>query len=435
MTNKADLILHNAKYVVVVDEKASVLRNVSIIIKDQKIIDILEVAKESNWQTEKYIDCSNHLVMPGLINTHTHTPMTMLRGVAEDVDLQGFLEKVWAEEARIMNERGTYLGARLGALEALLGGTTCTLDMYLHPHMAHKGAVEVGLRHAIGPVFFDFAGPDNLEWDKRIEYLRKWPEVIKQIGGAFAPLVVQPHSTYTVSPEHLAEVAKISQELSAIFNTHVSENQSENDDVLNRYSKTPTKLLADANALENTVFAHAVKLTDDDLEIVKSNEVSLSHCPGSNLKLASGAFDWVRARNKGVNVSLGTDGCSSSNDLDMWSVMRSAANLARLVTNDAAAVPVAEVVRAATYNGAKALGMQDRIGSVEIGKEADLIVLDLDAPHLVPVGDPHGLLVYAAGRSDVVHVLVAGEPVIVDRIPTKVDANQIMTQAREHIGI
>jgi 5-methylthioadenosine/S-adenosylhomocysteine deaminase len=140
----------------------------------------------------------------------------------------------------------------------------------------------------------------------------------------------------------------------------------------------------------------------------------------------------VKAKEKGINVSLGTDGCSSSNDLDMWNVMRSAANLARLITEDAAAIPVAEVVRAATYGGAVAIGMQDRIGTVEVGKDADLIVLDLDQPHLVPVGDPHGLLVYAAGRSDVVHVLVAGDPVIVDRISTKVDMNQVISEARIH---
>jgi len=432
MATQVDLILHNAQYVVVVDVQASVLRNVSIAIKDEKIFGIVPIDQENQWQSSKVIDCSHHLVMPGLINTHTHTPMTLLRGVAEDVDLQGFLEKVWAEEARIMDEKGTYIGAKLGALEALLGGTTCTLDMYLHPHMAHKGAVEVGLRHLIGPVFFDFAGPDGLEWDKRIEHLRNWPKVIKEIGGAYAPLVAQPHSTYTVSPEHLAEVAKVAKEIGAIFNTHISENQAENKDVIKRHGKTPTKVLQAAQALDNAVFAHAVKLTDEDRNIIKENKVSLSHCPGSNLKLASGAFEWVKAKEKGINVSLGTDGCSSSNDLDMWNVMRSAANLARLITEDAAAIPVAEVVRAATYGGALALGMQDRIGTVEVGKDADLIVLDLDQPHLVPVGDPHGLLVYAAGRSDVVHVLVAGDPVIVDRISTKVDMNQVISEARIH---
>ncbi len=434
MTTSVDLILHNASYVVVVDENSSVLRNVSIAIKDEKIFGIVPIDLENQWQSSKVIDCSHHLVMPGLINTHTHTPMSLLRGVAEDVDLQGFLEKVWAEEARIMDENGTYIGAKLGALEALLGGTTCTLDMYLHPHMAHKGAVEVGLRHLIGPVFFDFEGPDGLQWDKRIEHLRNWPTVVKEMGGPYTPLVAQPHSTYTVSPEHLAEVAQVCKEIGAIFNTHISENQTENDDVIKRFGKTPTKVLKDAQALDNAVFAHAVKLTDDDRQIIKDNKVSLSHCPESNLKLASGAFEWVKAQQKGINVSLGTDGCSSSNDLDMWNVMRSAANLARLITNDAAAIPVAQVVRAATYAGALALGMQDRIGSVEVGKEADLIVLDLDQPHLVPIGDPHGLLVYAAGRSDVVHVLVAGDPVIVDRIPTKVEINQIISQARNHIG-
>ena len=434
MSQKADLILHNVQIALTVNQKSEVLKNVSILIKDKKITNIISSEQINLVEFEKIIDCSHHLVMPGLINTHTHTPMVLLRGIAEDVDLQGFLEKVWAEEARIMNEKGTYIGAKLGALEALLGGTTCTLDMYLHPHMAHKGAVEVGLRHAIGPVFFDFEGPDGLDWDKRIEYLKNWEKVIDEIGGAFIPLVAQPHSTYTVSPENLAQVAKISHEIGAIFNTHISENQKENDDVYGKYQKSPTKVLADINALDNAVFAHAVKLDDEDREIVKKNQVSLCHCPGSNLKLASGAFEWKKAIDKGINVSLGTDGCSSSNDLDMFNVMRQAANLAKLINEDPSVVSVSEVVRAATINGAKTLGLEDRIGSIEIGKEADLIVLDLDQPHLVPVGDPHALIVYAAGRADVVHVLVAGDPVIVDRVPTKVDKDFIIKEARNHIA-
>ena len=434
MSQKVDLILHGAQIALTVNKKSEILRNVSILIKDKKIVDIISSEQIDSFEFEKLIDCSHHLVMPGLINTHTHTPMTLLRGIAEDVDLQGFLEKVWAEEARIMNEKGTYIGAKLGALEALLGGTTCTLDMYLHPHMAHKGAVEVGLRHAIGPVFFDFEGPDGLNWEKRIEYLKNWHNVINEIGGATIPLVAQPHSTYTVSPENLAQVAKISQELGAIFNTHISENQKENDDVFSKYQKSPTKVLSEINALDNAVFAHAVKLNDEDREIIYKKEVSLCHCPGSNLKLASGAFEWKKAKDKGINVSLGTDGCSSSNDLDMFNVMRQAANLAKLINEDPAAVSVSEVVRAATINGAKTLGLEDLIGSIEVGKEADLIVLDLDQPHLVPIGDPHALIVYAAGRSDVVHVLVAGDPVIVDRVPTKVDKDFILTEARNHIG-
>lgn len=434
MSQKVDLILQNVQIALTVNQKSEVLKNVSILIKNKIIIDIISSNQIKLVEAEKMIDCSHHLVMPGLINTHTHTPMTLLRGIAEDVDLQGFLEKVWAEEARIMNEKGTYIGAKLGALEALLGGTTCTLDMYLHPHMAHKGAVEVGLRHAIGPVFFDFAGPDGLTWEKRIEYLKNWKKVIEDIGGAHIPLVAQPHSTYTVSPENLAQVAKISQEIGAIFNTHISENQKENDDVFSKYQKSPTKVLAEINALDNAVLAHAVKLNDEDREIIKKNQVSLCHCPGSNLKLASGAFEWKKAKDKGINVSLGTDGCSSSNDLDMFNVMRQAANLAKLINEDPAVVSVSDVVKAATINGAKTLGLEDQIGSIEIGKEADLIVLDLDQPHLVPVGDPHALIVYAAGRSDVVHVLVAGDPVIVDRVPTKVNKDFILHEVRNHIA-
>jgi 5-methylthioadenosine/S-adenosylhomocysteine deaminase len=182
------------------------------------------------------------------------------------------------------------------------------------------------------------------------------------------------------------------------------------------------------------VIAHAVRINETERELVASAGASIAHCPGSNLKLASGALDWVEKRRAGITMGLGTDGCSSSNDLDMFAVMRLASNLARLTTHDPQAAPSVEIVHAATLGGAAALGMADRIGSVAVGKEADLIAIDLDAPHFVPLHDPYVALVYAAGRGDVSDVWVAGVHVIAGRTPTKVDINEVMNQARQHVG-
>jgi len=223
--------------------------------------------------------------------------------------------------------------------------------------------------------------------------------------------------------------------MDARIHTHNSENDKENDATVQAHGARPTALLERAGLLDaRTVLAHCVRLSDDDRAAIASGGASVAHNPGSNLKLASGAMDLVGYREQGIRVGLGTDGCSSSNDLDMFAVMRLAANLARLVRADPAAISAEDVVRAATIHGAQALGMADRIGSLEVGKEADLIVIDATAPHLTPLHDPFTALVFAAGRSDVRDVLVAGDVVVADRQPTRVDVRDIRAKALEHIG-
>lgn len=427
----SELLIKNASYVITVDHDFNILENQDIFIDHNKIVEIKK--SEADSTAHQVIDAAGLLVMPGLINTHTHLPMTLLRGIAEDVDLQGFLEKVWAEEARIMDTAGCRIGARLGALEALLSGTTCAVDMYLHPKETHQGAVEVGLRHVSGPVFFEFPGPDNKQWPERIAEAKSWPEVVAEIGGPEVPIYLMPHSTYTVSPEKLNEISKLASEINARIHTHVSENLAENKDVLNRYGQTPTQVLAQSKMLENSLLGHSVHLTQDDLVSIKNHNASLAHCPGSNLKLASGAFDWESRRNHQINVTLGTDGCSSSNDLDMFNVMRLAANLAKLVKEDPKAVRVDEIIYAATQAGATAIGLGEKLGSVEVGKYADLIMLDLAAPHLIPMRNPAALVVYAAGRSDVKHVLVDGKLVIENRKSTRVEIDEVIQIAKEKV--
>jgi 5-methylthioadenosine/S-adenosylhomocysteine deaminase len=421
-----DLLIRGARYALMCDESGSVAEHADIAIDDGRIVSV----GDDGVDADTVIDAQGLLVMPGLVNLHTHLAMTLLRGIAEGVDLQGFLERVWAEEARIMDPSGVYAGTRLGALEAVLGGTTTALDMYFHPVEAHRAAVDVGLRHVTGPVFFSFPGPDHLEWDERMLLARDWPKTLQSLGGPHVPPALMPHAAFTVGLEHLAQIADLAREPGALVHTHASENDRENDDTIKATGLRPVPALDAAGVLALApVLGHGVRLDSHDRDRVAATGTAVAHCPGSNLKLASGAADVVGYREQGIRVGIGTDGCSSSNDLDMFAAMRLAANLARLVRDDPAALSARDVVSAATLEGARALGLGGRIGTIEVGKEADLIALDLRAPHLVPVHDPYTSVVFSAGRSDVRHVLVAGAPVVIDRQPIRVDAGDVMAAA------
>jgi 5-methylthioadenosine/S-adenosylhomocysteine deaminase len=427
----ADVLIENARYALMTDEDGGTREHVSIAITDGVITSIGDPVP-----AHSVIDARGALVMPGLVNLHTHLPMTLLRGIAEDVDLQGFLERVWAEEARIMDAEGVYAGARLGAVEALLSGTTTALDMYFHPEAGHRAAVEAGLRHITGPVFFSFPGPDGLEWDERVRRAHTWPQTLEDIGGPYVPAALMPHAAFTVGIDHLAEIVEIASAQGAMITTHASENDQENADTVAATGLRPIGALDAAGVLECApVLGHGVRLNATERQRIAQTGTSIAHCPGSNLKLGSGAADVVGYREDGIGVGLGTDGCSSSNDLDMFAAMRLTANLARLVREDPAAISAREVVALATLEGARALGLEGRIGTIEVGKEADLVVLDLQAPHLLPVHDPYTLVVFSAGRGDVRDVLVAGSVVVRDREPTRVALADVMERAAEVVGV
>lgn len=424
------VLIKNARYVVTSNTSDEILENVSILIRDGVIA---EINPSSAAEGIEVFDASSHLIMPGLINSHTHLAMSLLRGWAEGVDLQGFLERVWAAEGAIMDPETCALGTELAAGEALLGGTTTALDMYFHPTATHRAAAQVGLRHIAGPIFLDFEGIDGLKWPDRIALAKNWPASAAEIGGPYIPLYFMPHSTYTDSPEHLTEVAALGKSMGARVHLHVSETQMENEDVHTRFGKTPTEILHDTKILNlPTVYGHGVHLSDSDIEISLAQGASVAHCPGSNLKLNSGIADIMKYKAAGLKVGLGTDGCSSSNDLDMWPVLRLAAHLVSL-NHGAKSVDTSSIVRSATIESAEALGLGDRVGSIEVGKEADLIAIDLSALHLTPVHDVFALLVYAVGRSDVSDVWVAGNRVVQNRVLCHVDTADLRARVEKRI--
>lgn len=431
------LVIDGAAYVVTVDDTDTVLRDTTVVVEDGTITEVRPAA-DGPVDGDEVLDARGRLLLPGLVNLHTHLPMTLLRGLAEDVDLQGFLTRVWAAEGAVMDPPTVELGATLGALESLLGGCTTQLDMYFHHEAAHRGAVAAGSRHVIGPVFMDGPGPDGLAWEERIALMRDWPATMAALGGPAVPVSAMPHATYTCSPENLAEVLATLRDVRdggpALLTTHVSENAAENDDVAARYGATPTEVLAGAGWLDGDlplVVGHGVHLSAGDRERLAAAGAAVAHCAGSNQKLASGALPWEAVRESGVRLGIGTDGCSSSNDLDMWQAMRQAALLARLTSGRPDVASAHAVLRAATVDGARALGLGDVVGSVEVGKRADLVLLDLEKPHLTPVHDVHALLVFAAGRADVTDVLVDGEVVVRDGRSTRVDTPALLARARE----
>ena len=427
--------IRNLDYIVTVDDKSNIVRNADVLIVDGVIAAIGDVSSHPAAAQATVLDGSGKLLMPGMVNLHTHTPMTLLRGLSEDVDLQGFLKLIWAAEGAAMDPDTVQLGAQLGALESLQSGSTTQLDMYFHHVETHRGALEVGTRHVIGPVFMDFLGPDNKTWDQRLEMLQAWPQKLAAMGGPLTPVALCPHGTYTIAPERLREIIDNAKQLGMnLLSIHISENAAENVDVMQRFGKTPTELMYEIGALDgamSVVFAHGVHLNESDRVAAAKASAAVAHCPGSNLKLASGALHWRNWNDGGIRVGIGTDGCSTSNDLDMFQAMRQAALLARLTVGKADVTPSIEFVRAATIEGARALGLGDVIGSIEVGKRADLVLLDLDAPHLTPVHDVHALLVFAAGRGDVCDVFVDGEHVLKDRLSTKVDQSDLLRRARE----
>lgn len=425
-----DLVISNASLVVTSNPSDEVLANVNIGINSG----VISAISTEKLQGREVFDGRNHLIAPGLINSHTHLAMTLLRGWAEGVNLQRFLEKVWAAEGAIMDAPTAELGTKLGALEALLGGTTTALDMYLFPEATHRGAVALGLRHIAGPIFFDFAGLDGLEWDERIGFARKWPELLAEIGGPQVPGYLMPHATYTCSPAHLAELAKLANELDLSIHIHASENERENKDVAIQYQRTPTELLSESSLLgRHVVYGHGVHLSDSDIATLSSASGAVAHCPGSNLKLASGIADILKYQSAGLKVALGTDGCSSSNDLDMWVVMRLAALL--IAQNKGPERANAKsIFRMATIEGAHALGIDNLVGSIELGKRADLIAIDLDKPHLIPLHDVFAQLVFAAGRSDVSDVWVDGEQVVASGRSTRIDFANLQGEVANRVA-
>ncbi|GAA2111297.1 amidohydrolase [Actinomadura alba] len=415
----ADLIVTGGD-VLTVDEAGTVVPGGAVAIRDGVIAAVGPAAEvTARYAAGEVLDASGCLVLPGLVNAHTHLAMTVFRGRADDVDLQGFLAEVIAAEVALLSPEMVAVGVECAIAESVRSGVTGALDMYWFHEAAAEVAVRTGFRLLTGPTFMDIEGPpDGRDFTTRLDWARA-----DLAGGR--PYVMA-HSTYTLDPGQLREVTALAREHDAVLHIHAAENAGEVDMVAGRYGRRPVELLDDLGLLgPDTVLAHAVHLTDGEIAALARTGTAVAHCPGSNLKLAAGVARVPELLAAGVPVGLGTDGAVSSNTLDMFTALRTAAIVHKGFSGDPTVVDARQAVRMATIGSARAVGMGDRLGSLEPGKQADLIVVDLNAPHLLPRHDPWSTLAYAATAADVRDTVVAGRVLMRDRHLTTLDESRI----------
>ena len=412
-TNTQDRVAIVNAQIVTVDKSASVIENGSLVIGGDGSIRAISSTSIANNASET-IDANGAIVMPGLINAHTHLGMTLFRGLGDDMSLEDFLARLMPAEVRVLNYEAVHSGTELAALESLLGGITTSLDMYYLPDAALAVAKSSGMRLQTGPNFLESDGPEPLKFADRLKWADQWIEAPRDTIGTTG--WVAPHSTYLLSEEQLRVLADLAARFEARIHVHASETVGEMQLVAKRHGgRTPIQVLDDTKLLRRAVLAHGVHLSDHDIELIAQNSATVVHCPASNFKLASGVARILDLQRAGVNVALGTDGPASGNDIDLWIAIRLAGYMQKTFAKDPAVLPAVELVRMATINGARALQLDHMIGSLEVGKRADIIVLDADSPSLMPNFDPHTTIATCVTRADVRHVIVDGNIVVRDR--------------------
>jgi len=423
--------LLTARWIIPVEPESCVLEGHALVIQAGRIADILPAATASGqYQPACRFNFPSHALIPGLINTHTHAAMTLLRGLADDLPLMEWLhDHIWPAEARWVNPEFVNDGTQLAMAEMLRGGITCFNDMYFFPDVAAEAVTACGMRACVGLIVVDFP----TAWAQHPqEYLAKGLALHQALKpNPLISTALAPHAPYTVSKDPLQRISELAQELIIPVHMHVHETAAEVRQSEARHGCRPLAYLDKLGLLTPRLAAvHMTQLDNAEIDRIAAAGVHVVHCPESNLKLASGYCPAARLDAAGVNVALGTDGAASNNDLDLFGEMRTAALLGKAVAGDAAALPAHRVLRMATLNGARALGLDQEIGSLEIGKWADITAVDLGAIEAEPVYHPISQLVYATGRHQVTDVWVAGQRLLENRSLTALDVNAIAQRAR-----
>lgn len=426
---QAELLIH-ADWILPVDAADRTLARHSLCIDRGRIRALLPRAEaEQQIQAKQVLELPGHALIPGLINAHTHAAMTLLRGLADDLPLMTWLhEHIWPAEGRWVDTEFVADGTRLAVLEMLRGGITCFNDMYFYPEVTARIAAAAGMRVLAGMIVVDL--PTRYAQDAD-EYLRRGLELHERYRQhPLARTGFAPHSTYAVSEEPLARIRTLSDELEVPVHTHVHETRDEVVQSLRAHGERPLARLDRLGLLGPRLIAvHMTQLEDAEITRVAETGAHVVHCPESNLKLASGFCRVADLLAAGVNVALGTDGAASNNDLNLLAEMRTAALLAKGVAGSAAAVPAETALRMATLNGAKALGIDDETGSLEVGKAADVVAVDLGNPHTQPLYHACSQMVYAASSNQVQQVWIAGQQVIRDGEPLTLEPDRILAAA------
>ncbi|MGI6361891.1 MAG: amidohydrolase [Bacillota bacterium] len=414
------ILIKDAAILSMEDERAIFTADLAII--GNKIAMIAQDKGQQNYQ--QVIDGRGLLAMPGLINTHSHAGMSLFRGYGDDLELMVWLsERIWPKEA-LLTADDIAKGSLLSMVEMIKSGTTCFADMYFEMDAVAEAVASVGMRAVLSE------GMTGQE-----EKLEKFPHFYRRWQGAHDGLIsvmLGPHAPYTCSPDYLREVIALAKEYAAPIHIHLAETRFEVAQMQELYQKRPVELMAELGLFaENKVLAaHGVYIDESEMELLQGHDVSIAHNPCSNMKLASGIAPIGSFLDKGINVSIGTDSACSNNNLDMFAELRTAALLAKVATADSTVLPAGEALKMATVNGAKALGYPN-LGQLKEGMLADLILIDLDGPHLQPPTDPVSNLVYAASGSDVNSVIINGKLVMKKRELLTVDEEKIKFAANQ----
>lgn len=427
-----DLLVHGGT-VVTMDADFRVIEDGALAVRDDKIAAVGTAADLTDrYAAKRKLDARGAIIMPGLVNAHGHAAMSLFRGLADDRALMDWLRNyIFPAEAKLVDEAFVRAGTKLALLEMALGGTTTYVDMYYFEDAVADETAKAGLRGVLGQTLIDFPAPDFKTWEAMTTatdaYLAKWK------GHPLIVPAAAPHAPYTVSPEHLQEVKRLSNKHGAPILLHVAETKQEVETVREKYQATPVVHLDKLGLLCPRLIAkHVVWAGDDELLLLKKHDVGIAHCPQSNMKLASGIAPVPKMLELKLAVGLGTDGPASNNDLDMWEEIDTAAKLHKVASGDPTVVSARQALGMATIDGARAVHMAERIGSLEVGKEADLILVGIDAPHQTPIYDVYSHLAYATKASDVRTVVVAGRVIVEDRKPATLDPETIRRDAMRY---
>src|SRR5258706_7017867 len=404
----ADLLI-DARWVIPVEPSGVVLADHSVAVTAGRI----GAVRHSAWAGERFgagepLRLGRRALIPGLVNLHPQAAMALRRGLADDLPLMAWLkDHIWPAESRHVSPEFVYDGTLLACAEMLRGGVTCFNEMYFFPEAAARAALDAGMRAALGIIAFEFPTAYAADADDYIAKGLAARDALRE--EPLLSFCMAPHAPYTVSDKTFARVVTIAEELDLPIHTHLHETKAEIEESLTQYKARPLERLRALGMLgPRLVAAHAVHLTDAEIETLAHHGASIAHCPSSNLKLASGLAPVAAMLARGINVGIGTDAAPSNNRLDLFQEMRTAALLAKAVGNDAQAMPAHQALAAATLHGARALGLEASIGSLAPGKSADLCAVAFDEPELAPCYDPVSHLVYSAGREHVSHVWVPG---------------------------
>lgn len=426
-----DTLIH-ARWIIPVEPAGTVLEQHALAVNDGRIIDILDSSRaDEHYSATSVVHLDGHALLPGLINTHGHASMTLMRGLADDLPMMTWLHNhVWPTEQKWVSADFVYDGSLLACAEMLRGGVTCFNDMYFFPEETVRAVEQAGMRATIGLIVVDFPSAWAQDAD---DYLNKGIELHDQLhNNTLITTAFAPHAPYSVSDAPLQRIAMLAEELDIPVHMHVHETADEVQQAVEKNGKRPLQRLDDLGLLSPRLLAvHMTQLNNDEIKRCAETGVHVVHCPESNLKLASGFCPVHELDKAGINVALGTDGAASNNDLNMFGEMRTAALLGKGIAADASAVPAEQVLRMATINAARSLGLDEHIGSLQAGKAADFIAVQLDGIETEPVYNPVSQLVYATGRDKVTDVWVAGKHLLKDRILTTLETEEILTKTRE----